>query len=84
VALIEDWGWRARPLFTSTFSPSLMKSGLISSPVSSVAFLVTLPLAVSPRTAGSVWATVNATCCGSWILEIGLLEVTPASYPWNE
>ena len=42
-------------VWTFTFSPSLMKSGTrISRPVSSVAGLVTLPLAVSPRTPGSV------------------------------
>ena len=40
---------------TFTLSPSLMNSGTrISSPVSSVASLVTPPLAVSPRTPGSV------------------------------
>ena len=45
---------------TFTFSPSLMKSGTrISRPVSSVASLVTPPLAVSPRTPGSVDLTVS-------------------------
>ena len=40
---------------TFTFSPSLMKRGTrISIPVSSLAGLVTLPLAVSPRAPGSV------------------------------
>ena len=34
----------------------------ISSPVSSVASFVTPPLAVSPRTPGSVEVTVNSTC----------------------
>lgn len=42
-------------VLTFTFSPSLMKRGtLISMPVSRVAGLVTLPLAVSPRLPGSV------------------------------
>ena len=42
-------------VLTLTFSPSLMNSGTrISMPVSSVAGLVTLPLAVSPRIPGSV------------------------------
>src|SRR5262245_7496661 len=40
-------------VWTLTFSPSLMKRGTrISNPVSSVAAFVTVPLAVSPRTAG--------------------------------
>lgn len=40
---------------TLIFSPSLMKKGTrISTPVSNLAGLVTLPLAVSPRTPGSV------------------------------
>ena len=39
-----------------------MKSGTrISRPVSSVADLVTPPLAVSPRTPGSVYVTVSST-----------------------
>ncbi len=42
-------------VWTLTFSPSLMKSGTrISRPVSSRASFVTPPLAVSPRTPGSV------------------------------
>jgi PAS domain S-box-containing protein len=51
---------------TFTFSPSLMKSGTrISSPVSSVAAFVTPPLAVSPRTPGSVCVTVSSTMGGN-------------------
>ena len=52
-------------LCTLIFSPSLMNSGTrISMPVSSVATLVTLPLAVSPRAPASVDATVISTCGG--------------------
>src|SRR5205085_12355632 len=51
---------------TLTFSPSLMKSGTrIDRPVSSVASLVTPPLAVSPRTPGSVAVTVSSTWGGN-------------------
>src|ERR1041385_6915003 len=51
---------------TLTFSPCLRKRGTrISSPVSSVAGLVTLPPEESPRTPGSVWQIVNSTCGGS-------------------
>ena len=46
--------------------PSSMNSGTwISRPVSSVAALVTLPLAVLPRTPGSVRATVSSTMAGN-------------------
>jgi hypothetical protein len=55
------WSCQARPancrvsVSTLIFSPSLMNTGTrISMPVSSLAGLVTLPLAVSPRTPGSV------------------------------
>src|ERR1700680_3280832 len=53
-------------VWTLTFSPSLMNRGTrISSPVSSVASLVTLPLAVSPRVPGSVYVTVSSTWGGN-------------------
>ncbi len=49
-------------VFTLTASPILMKNGtLISRPVSSFAALVTPPLDVSPRTAGSVYSTFSST-----------------------
>src|SRR5262249_5200520 len=53
-------------LCTFTLSPSLMKSGTrICRPVSSVASFVTPPLAVSPRTPGSVSLTESSTCGGN-------------------
>src|SRR6185436_20021534 len=53
-------------VWTRTLSPSLMKSGTrISSPVDSVAALVAAPLAVSPRTPGSVDVTTSSTCGGN-------------------
>ena len=61
-AQVRLTGDQARPansrvsVDTLTFSPSLMKGGTrISMPVSSLAGLVTLPLAVSPRAPGSVY-----------------------------
>src|SRR5208283_608331 len=51
---------------TLTFSPSLMKRGTrISRPVWRRADLVTLPLDVSPRTAGSVWTICSSTKMGN-------------------
>ena len=51
---------------TFTLSPSLTNSGTrIWRPVSSVAILVTPPLAVSPRTPGSEEVTVSSTCGGN-------------------
>jgi len=53
-------------VWTLTISPSLMNRGTrISSPVSSRATLVTLPLAVSPREPGSVSVTVSSTMGGN-------------------
>src|ERR1700742_3321596 len=47
-------------------SPSLTKNGTwISIPVSNFAGLVTAPLAVLPRTPGSVYSTLSSTCWGS-------------------